>query len=163
MMSAGWCSLLSRRRGSDGSGPAGWRARRHISDGRAKFGSMRRCHKLPPDAPKSDIRTLHEAVSRARYDRDGTLVQRGPRRLYREATPRDWFLSETLALEARLLGRDATHRTRILDTHLTHVCIQHFRRFSRQRSGSARAVEPVKRCFAPLSGAADRRRGGEGR
>ncbi len=34
---------------------------------------------------------------------------------------------------ARLLGRDASHRTRNLDTHLTHGCIQHFRHFLRVR------------------------------
>ncbi len=31
---------------------------------------------------------------------------------------------------SRLLGRDASHRTRKLDTHLTHGCMQHFRHFS---------------------------------
>lgn len=34
---------------------------------------------------------------------------------------------------ARLVGRDASHRTRNLDTHLTHGCIQHFRHFLRVR------------------------------
>ncbi|AJA11271.1 hypothetical protein SKP52_22105 [Sphingopyxis fribergensis] len=42
-------------------------------------------------------------------------------------------MSDTAALEARSRGRDATHRTRNLDTHLTHGCIQLFRRFSRVR------------------------------
>lgn len=42
-------------------------------------------------------------------------------------------MSETAVLHARLLGRDATHRTRNLDTHLTHGCIQLFRHFSRVR------------------------------
>jgi hypothetical protein len=42
-------------------------------------------------------------------------------------------MSDTDVFEARSLGRDATHRTRNLDTHLTHGCIQLFRRFSRVR------------------------------
>ena len=42
-------------------------------------------------------------------------------------------MSEKAALEARSRGRDATHRTRNLDTHLTHGCIQLFRHFSRVR------------------------------
>ncbi len=42
-------------------------------------------------------------------------------------------MSETTAFEAMSLGRDATHRTRNLDTHLTHGCIQLFRHFSRVR------------------------------
>lgn len=46
-------------------------------------------------------------------------------------------MSESIAFEARLRGRDATHRTRNLDTHLTHGCIQLFRHFSRVRSGCA--------------------------
>ena len=46
-------------------------------------------------------------------------------------------MSETTAFEARSQGHDATHRTRNLDTHLTHGCIQLFRHFSRQRRGSA--------------------------
>lgn len=46
-------------------------------------------------------------------------------------------MSETLAFSEMLLGRDATHRTRNLDTHLTHGCIQLFRHFSRVRSECA--------------------------
>ncbi len=42
-------------------------------------------------------------------------------------------MSDTGAFKARLQGRDATHRTRNLDTHLTHGCIQLFRHFSRVR------------------------------
>jgi hypothetical protein len=42
-------------------------------------------------------------------------------------------MSETTAFEARSQGRDATHRTRNLDTHLTHGCIRLFRHFSRVR------------------------------
>ena len=42
-------------------------------------------------------------------------------------------MSETALFQARLRGRDATHRTRNLDTHLTHGCIQLFRHFPRVR------------------------------
>jgi hypothetical protein len=42
-------------------------------------------------------------------------------------------MSETALFQARLRGRDATHRTRNLDTHLTHGCIQLFCHFSRIR------------------------------
>lgn len=46
-------------------------------------------------------------------------------------------MSETLAFSEMLLGRDAMHRTRKFDTHLTHGCIQLFRHFSRVRSECA--------------------------
>lgn len=46
-------------------------------------------------------------------------------------------MSETVAFSEVLLGRDATHRTRKFDTHLTHGCIQLFRHFSRVRSECA--------------------------
>ena len=46
-------------------------------------------------------------------------------------------MSEMALFQARLRGRDATHRTRNLDTHLTHGCIQLFRHFSRVRSECA--------------------------
>ena len=46
-------------------------------------------------------------------------------------------MSEPVAFDARSQGRDATHRTRNLDTHLTHGCIQLFRHFSRVRSECA--------------------------
>lgn len=46
-------------------------------------------------------------------------------------------MSDQLVLLARSQGHDATHRTRNLDTHLTHGCIQLFRRFSRVRSDYA--------------------------
>ena len=51
-------------------------------------------------------------------------------------------MSEPVAIDARLQGRDATHRTRNLDTHLTHGCIQLFRHFSRVRSECA---SPLRR------------------
>lgn len=59
---------------------------------------------------------------------------------------------------ARLQGRDASHRTRNLDTHLTHMCMQLFRHFSRQRSGSAPSGYPENGPFLPISEAADRQR-----
>ena len=46
-------------------------------------------------------------------------------------------MSVAVVLQARLLGRDASHRTCNLDTHLTHGCIQLFRHFSRVRSECA--------------------------
>ena len=42
-------------------------------------------------------------------------------------------MSDTDVFEARSQGRDAAHRTRNLNTHLTHGCIQLFRHFSRVR------------------------------
>ena len=58
-------------------------------------------------------------------------------------------MSDTDVFEARSLGRDATHRTRNLDTHLTHECIQHFRHFSRVRSECRAQVVSPDREFAP--------------
>jgi hypothetical protein len=46
-------------------------------------------------------------------------------------------MSEPVAFDARSQGRDASHRTHNLDTHLTHGCIQLFRHFSRVRSECA--------------------------
>ena len=46
-------------------------------------------------------------------------------------------MSESVVFPARSQGLDATHRTRNLDTHLTHGCIQLFRHFSRVRSDYA--------------------------
>ena len=46
-------------------------------------------------------------------------------------------MSEPAVFGARSRGCDATHRTRNLDTHLTHGCIQLFRHFSRVRSECA--------------------------
>lgn len=59
-------------------------------------------------------------------------------------------------------GRDATHRACNLDTHLTHGCIQLFRRFPRQRSDSASFGVLVKRGFPPFAETADRCRDGGG-
>ena len=56
-------------------------------------------------------------------------------------------MSETPAFEARSQGRDATHRTRNLDTHLTHGCIQLFRRFSRVRFDYRECSLPQSRGF----------------
>ena len=43
------------------------------------------------------------------------------------------LFSDTVFWGARVQGCDASHRARILDTHLTHGCIQLFRRFPRVR------------------------------
>jgi hypothetical protein len=58
-------------------------------------------------------------------------------------------MSETTALAARLQGRDATHRTRNLDTHLTHGCIQLFRHFSRVRLECASPLLRPSDAFPP--------------
>ena len=69
-------------------------------------------------------------------------------------------MSDTDVFEARSLGRDATHRTRNLDTHLTHGRIQLFRHFSRQRRGSASPRRAQTGAIQPNSEAAPRQRGG---
>ena len=60
-------------------------------------------------------------------------------------------MSETALFQARLRGRDATHRTRNLDTHLTHGCIQLFRHFSRVRSECASPLLRRSDAFPPKS------------
>jgi hypothetical protein len=60
-------------------------------------------------------------------------------------------MSEPVAFDARSRGRDATHRTRNLDTHLTHGCIQLFRRFSRVRSEYALPLLSRSDAFPPKS------------
>lgn len=59
------------------------------------------------------------------------------------------IIAEPTHFPARLQGRDASHRTRNLDTHLTHGCIQLFRRFSRVRSECRAQVISPDREFAP--------------
>jgi hypothetical protein len=71
------------------------------------------------------------------------------------------IIAEPPRFAARLQGRDASHRTRNLDTHLTHGCIQHFCHFSRQRSGSALSGGPESGSFPAASEAADRQRVGD--
>lgn len=56
---------------------------------------------------------------------------------------------EAVAFDARSQGLDATHRTRNLDTHLTHGCIQLFRHFSRVRSGCASPLLRRGDAFSP--------------
>lgn len=46
------------------------------------------------------------------------------------------IIVEPTHFPARLQGRDASHRTRSLDTHLTHGCIQHFCGFDAMRIAS---------------------------
>ena len=58
-------------------------------------------------------------------------------------------MSESVAFDARARGRDAAHRTRNLDTHLTHGCIQLFRHFSRVRSECAPSAIRRSDAFPP--------------
>ena len=60
-------------------------------------------------------------------------------------------MSDTAVFQARLQGRDATHRTRNLDTHLTHGCIQLFRHFSRVRSECALPLLRRSNAVPPIS------------
>lgn len=69
-------------------------------------------------------------------------------------------MSDSVVFDARSRGRDATHRTRNLDTHLTHGCIQLFRHFSRQRPGSATSDRAQIGVSQPNLEAAPRQREG---
>lgn len=69
-------------------------------------------------------------------------------------------MPDRVALWARSQGHDASHRTRNLDTHLTHGCIQLFRHFSRQRRGSATLDRAQIGANQPNSGAAPWQREG---
>ena len=57
-------------------------------------------------------------------------------------------MSEPVAFDARSQSRDATHRTRNLDTHLTHGCIQLFHQFLRMRGECAVSGNRQSRAFA---------------
>ena len=57
-------------------------------------------------------------------------------------------MSEPVAFDAKLRGRDATHRTRTLDTHLTHGCIQLFHKVLRMRRECAVSGNRQSRAFA---------------
>ncbi len=70
-------------------------------------------------------------------------------------------MAEAGASPTKPQGRDAAHRTRNLDTHLTHGCIQLFRHFWRQRRGSAAPGGPGTYAFQPISKAASRQREGD--
>ena len=54
----------------------------------------------------------------------------GLSRLVQCVDPIAGAMAQPWLFPAGLLGRDASHRTRKLDTHLTHGCMQHFRQFS---------------------------------
>lgn len=60
-------------------------------------------------------------------------------------------MPESVVFDARSQGRDATHRTRNLHTHLTHGCIQLFRHFSRVRSECAPQSLRQSDAFSPKS------------
>jgi len=72
-------------------------------------------------------------------------------------------MSETTAFEDRSQGRDATHRTRNLDTHLTHGCIQLFRHFSRVRFDYRECSLGQTRGFPGIFKSAPRTLAGAGR
>lgn len=55
---------------------------------------------------------------------------------------------EQVAQMETLLGRDAAHRARNLDTHLTHVCIPLFRRSWRVRRECAPSADGESVAFA---------------
>lgn len=65
-------------------------------------------------------------------------------------------MSERFAFSEALLGRDATHRTRKFNTHLTHGCIQLFRHFSRVRLDYGERSAIQIRPFPPVSESAIR-------
>ncbi|MFC3309632.1 hypothetical protein [Blastomonas aquatica] len=104
----------------------------------------------PADVDREALRTM--------VDCDVAMTQ-SARQTYPSRKVR--IMAEPNHFPARLQGRDASHRTRNLDTHLTHGCIQHFRHFSRQRSGSALSGGPESGGFPAASEAADRQRVGD--
>ena len=63
---------------------------------------------------------------------------------------------ERIAQWSALQGRDAAHRARNLDTHLTHVCIPLFRHFSRVRQEYAPSADRQTVAFARHSASAPR-------
>lgn len=67
-------------------------------------------------------------------------------------------MSESVAFDARSQGRDATHRTRNLDTHLTHGCIQRFRHFSSGGFDVASSLLPINGGVSPLLETSHQRR-----
>lgn len=66
------------------------------------------------------------------------------------------IMSDPVAQRPTSQGRDAAHRAHNLETHLTHVCIQLFRRFSRLRSDSAFSRPRESAGFPPRVETADR-------
>lgn len=72
--------------------------------------------------------------------------------------PRIRIFSGTAAFRARLPGRDASHRAHILDTHLTHGCIQLFRRFSSGGFDGASTLALENAAIPPILETAYRRR-----
>ena len=73
------------------------------------------------------------------------------------------LFSDTVFWGARVQGCDASHRARILDTHLTHGCIQLFRRFSSGGSDGASDCAFEKAGIQPFSKTPHRRPGREWR
>ena len=73
------------------------------------------------------------------------------------------LFSDTVFWGARVQGCDASHRARILDTHLTHGCIQLFRHFSSSGSDGASDCAFEKAGIQPFSETPHRRPGREWR
>ena len=73
------------------------------------------------------------------------------------------LFSDTVFWGARVQGCDASHRARILDTHLTHGCIQLFRHFSSSGSDGASDCAFEKAGIQPFSKTPHRRPGREWR
>jgi len=71
--------------------------------------------------------------------------------------PRIRLFSGAAVFWARLPGRDASHRAHILDTHLTHGCIQLFRHFLSGGSDGASALGLENDAISPLLETAHRR------
>ncbi len=65
-------------------------------------------------------------------------------------------MADPVAQRAASQGRDAAHRARNLETHLTHGCMPLFRHLSRQRSDSARSGVLAKPGIPPRVEAAHR-------
>lgn len=135
----------------DCRGAADRQLRKRFSDHRANDDGMGRCQKSLPDKCTAAARTLRENLLRDCRGAVRKSRQCSWKRFCGCPSPDAWSPSGTVALVARLPGRDATHRTRILDTHLTHGCIQHFRHFLRVRSGCALPLCRDKHGDAPVS------------
>ena len=73
------------------------------------------------------------------------------------------LFSDTVFWGARVQGCDASHRARILDTHLTHGCIQQIRHFSSSGSDGASNRAPEKAGIQPFYETPHRRPGRESR
>ena len=62
---------------------------------------------------------------------------------------------ETSHHQALSNGQDAAHQASKKDTHLTHVCIQHFCGFGEMLTAPPQAARPAKRVNPPWPAMAD--------